>query len=209
MTIEYITEAMDLVSHIKPVTNPGVWYATCEGEVKPSSTAMMVLNFLHGHPKKVGLLFTESCDSKYHCAHEYAGAGETLEKYTGGIAVVHVKNPLTIKGETLPLGVSMMHELGHAKQFIDRPSLFYMLALIAGGFYTAYEEFGADHQGDRETVKERLTPPKSKWNQNPKPILEGDSAKNKAKQSIENENLALHENPICIELKMPHREKYS
>jgi hypothetical protein len=209
MTIEYITEAMDLVTHIKPVTNPGVWYATCEGEVKPSSTAMMVLNFLHGHQKKVGLLFTESCDSKYHCAHEYAGAGEALEKYTGGIAVVHVKYPLIIFGEELPLGVSMMHELGHAKQFIDRPNSFYMLALIAGGFYKESQEFGAEHPSDRDTVAEKLTPPKSAFNQNPKPILQGASAQKRAKEGIENENLALHEIPICRELKKPYREKYS
>ena len=208
MAIEYITEALKLPNLIEPVTNPAVWYVQCETDVKASATAMMILNYVRHDQRKVGLLFTKSCDSKYHCAHEYAGAGEQLEKYTGGIAVVNVDWPLIIQMETLPLGVSMLHELGHAKQFFDRPSLFYMLALLAGGFYNESGEFESAHDNERAEVAKVATPRATTFNKNPKPGYTGDSAKKRGKEAIENENLALHEIPICKELKLKWREKY-
>jgi len=206
--LDYVTETLDLVTSIEPVTNPGVWYAECEGHVKGSSTAMMILSYLTSHSSKIGLLFTKSCDSKYHCAHEYAGAGEKLEKYTGGIAVVNVDNPLTLQKVELPLGVSMLHELGHAKQYLERPSWFYMLALVAGGHYDETGEYEAEHPTERAAIAIVLTPKPTGFNKNPKPIFKGSSATKKGKEEIENDNLARHETPICKELKQPFRVKY-
>ena len=44
-----------------------------------------------------------------------------LGGFHGGIAVVNIKIQMAIQDTLIRLGVSLMHELGHAKQYTENP----------------------------------------------------------------------------------------
>jgi hypothetical protein len=107
-----------------PIKNARHKYNDYLGEVGASSTALMMASYFDGSSKNIGvLLIDEGFDSMYIPPVNLAGV-EALASYDGGIAVLNVTNPLKLQGKTLPLGVSLMHELGHAKQFIEQPAWF-------------------------------------------------------------------------------------
>lgn len=107
-----------------PIKNASHKFNDCLGEVGASSTAKMMAAYFDATAKNIGILMIdEGFDSMYIPPTNLAGVDE-LKKYDGGIAVLNVTNPMKIGTTTLPLGISLMHELGHAKQFLEKPSWF-------------------------------------------------------------------------------------
>jgi hypothetical protein len=89
------------------------------GEIGKSSTARLIADVLDGTDKKIGiLLFDAAYDSMYQPPSILEGS--TKKDYTGGVVLVNIKSQMTIKGKVLPIGVSLLHEMGHAKQYIER-----------------------------------------------------------------------------------------
>ena len=108
----------------EPISGAEARYETCLTEVNGSSTAKALQSFLSASPLSIGvLLIDEGFDSMYIPPSNLTSVPE-LKDYSGGIAVLNVDNPMKMSGKVLPLGVSLMHELGHAKQYIEKPSWF-------------------------------------------------------------------------------------
>ncbi len=149
-------------------------YMTCREILGSSSTATLIEKTLMESDKVVGVLFTDQADSMHIPGHVLE-AHDTLKIYTGGIALVNPASPLNPSSKwrgysddcgSLPLGVSLFHELGHAKQGVE----------------------------------------KTVWyNETTRAAMAGDKT---ARLSIEQDNLASHENKICDEMGLPYRRKY-
>ena len=91
-------------------------------ELSSSSTARLIVGVLDDSPLKVGvLIFDAEFDSMYQPPSILEGK---TKDYDGGVALVRADSPMKLKGVTLPMGISLIHELGHAKQFVERPIWF-------------------------------------------------------------------------------------
>jgi hypothetical protein len=96
------------------------------GQVGGSSTAQLIAVFMDEARENIGILFINNeagFDSMFIPPSALASDG-ALGGFTGGVAVVNIESGMKFGGKAIPLGVSMMHELGHAKQFIERPAWF-------------------------------------------------------------------------------------
>lgn len=146
-------------------------YDALKQEVMGSPTARTLLDFLESSAENVGvMLIQDTSDSMYIPPFHLRKHG--INEYNGGIAVINVCSPLVISGQTLTVGVSLMHELGHARQYLLAPGAFEM-------------KFNESESGNN--------------------IVRGRNVPNLI---IENENVALHEAPICDELGLPFRGNY-
>jgi hypothetical protein len=78
-----------------------------------------MIGFLKSSALNVGVLIVnKSVDSMYMPPVAFDSV-DALKHFTGGIAILNVSSIMKIKGISVPLGVSLMHELGHAKQYIE------------------------------------------------------------------------------------------
>jgi hypothetical protein len=161
-----------------PIANSRDSYAAYKQQVIASPTAQGLLASLEKSPKSVGvLLIDENFDSMYIPPFVFSGGAP----FDGGIAVVNIKSPMTIKGSEIPLGVSLMHELGHAKQYIEAP--------------VAFERKYKEAMGQKKTDY-------------PSELTRTRAGEKISQLIIENENVALHEAPVCDELGLPFRSRY-
>lgn len=185
MTLTVITQSLDQL--VPPVPKSADAFATFKQEVIASSVAKKVFAQLEESGFNIGvLLVNQSVDSMYIPPFQYDGGGA----YTGGIAVLNVTNPLKIGDVTLPLGVSLIHELGHAVQYITDSS----------GFKSKFETV---QSGSSASTKFNIT------NAEGKALTKFIKNTLVAQLSIENDNVARHEAPVCDDLNLPFRKKYS
>lgn len=185
MTLSVITQNVEGL--VAPVPKSGDAFAGCKQEVIASTVAQKVFATLEQSALKIGVLFVnEGVDSMYIPPFQYDGGGT----YSGGVAVVNTTNPLKIGDTTLPLGVSLIHELGHAVQYLQDPS----------GFKSKFESV---QSGSSATTKFSIT------NAEGKALTKYIKNTLVAQLSIENDNVARHEAPVCDDLGLPFRKKYS
>lgn len=179
-------------------------YVSALTTIYASSTAQSILSFLRSSDKAVGILLLDMSggyDSMHIPASVLSGDGAT-KVFTGGVAVLNVENPLTIRGTVIPLGVSLLHELGHAKQNIERTE-----------WYEA--KYAECMRGDDAIAKLVESDPSLKGlsfklAREKKAELKGQmlAAKKAAKLEIEEDNIQRHEKPILVQLGLPFRDKY-
>ena len=85
----------------------------------------MIVAYLDGASRmNVGILFIDSGFDSMYIPPTAMSDDPRLAELTGGVAVINIHSQMTIGGKAIPIGVSMMHELGHAKQYIQEPVLF-------------------------------------------------------------------------------------
>ena len=182
MTINIIKTS---VQGLSPVSNAAERYAACKAEVIGSKTAKYIFARLEEASNKFGVLVLDSgCDSMYVPPFKNKEGG-----HDGGFVILNVDNPLIISGTTLPLGISLIHELGHAVQWVDDPSR----------FETLFEQAtNALDSPSMAVVKE------SKWG-GTTVVTKGGRA---AQLVIENSNVAAHEATTCNELGLTYRSNY-
>jgi hypothetical protein len=185
MTIAVITQAVaDLVP---PVDKSQELYALYKSQVNSSGTAQKIFAQLERSQLNIGVLFVEdTVDSMYIPPFQFNGGGT----YTGGVAITNVKNPLQIGDVELPLGISLIHELGHAVQYLNDTA----------GFE---QKFKTIQSGVSTTTKFNIT------NAEGKALTKYLKNTLVAQLSIENDNVARHEAPVCDDLGFPFRKKYS
>ncbi len=161
-----------------PISNSRNAYSVYKQQVIASPTAQGLLASLEKSPMSVGvLLIDENFDSMYIPPFVFSGGAP----FDGGIAVVNVKSQMKIKDTDIPLGVSLMHELGHAKQYIEAP--------------VAFEQKYKEAMGQKKTDY-------------PSELTRTKTGEKISQLIIENENVALHEAPICDDLGLPFRSRY-
>jgi Golgi nucleoside diphosphatase len=93
-------------------------------EVGGSSTAQMIASYLDGASQNVGILFIKEGFDSMYIPPSAISSDPALVQFDGGVAVINIDSQMKIKGTAIPYGVSMMHELGHAKQYIEKPQWF-------------------------------------------------------------------------------------
>jgi hypothetical protein len=109
-----------------PIAKPSSTFIEYLGQVGTSSTAQMIAGFMDSTDKNIGILIIDNeagFDSMYIPPSALKN-DPPLVRFSGGIAVVNIESTMKIKGQVVPLGVSMMHELGHAKQYVENPAWF-------------------------------------------------------------------------------------
>jgi|ERR1017187_9955385 hypothetical protein len=109
-----------------PIAKPSSVFLDYLGQVSASSTAQLIAVFMDEAKQNIGILFINNeggFDSMFIPPSALA-ADNALTGFTGGVAVVNIESGMKISGKAIPLGVSMMHELGHAKQYIEKPAWF-------------------------------------------------------------------------------------
>jgi hypothetical protein len=170
-----------------PVDKSNDVFAACKQDVIKSPVAQKVFSTLEKWSSNVGVLFVDKgVDSMYIPPFQYNGGGT----YSGGIAVVNATNPLEIGDTKLPLGVSLIHELGHAVQYKED----------ASGFEEKFKTANSDRSDNQKF---------SIMNADGKALTKYVKATKVAQLMIENDNVARHEAPVCDDLGLPFRKKYS
>jgi hypothetical protein len=148
VTITVITTPIE---GIDPVVNCTHKYYQIYGQVIGSETANMIMAFLTGSRMEVGLFVIDEGFDSMHIPPHGLAEDPNLAKFTGGIAVLNVTNPMKIRETTVGIGVSMMHELGHAKQCIENPPWYAGKAAQAlNGSKSAKLEIENDNVGRHE-----------------------------------------------------------
>ena len=185
MTLTVITQHLDGL--VDPIDGSTEKFNEYMEQVFPSSVAINIYHSLNGSGYTIGvLLIDQTANSMYIPPFIFNGGGV----YSGGVAVLNVLHPLKIGGRELPLGVSLIHELGHALQYIENPIEFTTAFEAAQSASGARMKFNiTDVEGRALTKYYKIT--------------------DIAKLEIENDNVARHEAPICDELGLPFRKKYS
>jgi hypothetical protein len=169
-----------------PIKGAQATYDKCLKEVKASATAKGIIDALTKAPKKIGILIIdEGFDSMYIPPHILADV-ENAADFTGGVAVLNSKSIMKIGGQAIPLGVSLMHELGHAKQSLTNAKRFEKY------FNLANQKDGAKQSKKIAALALQLKK----------------SIDKAAQLAIENENVTLHEKPICTEIGCNSRDSY-
>jgi hypothetical protein len=132
MTIELIDQQTGQLA--APLAGSAQKFQNYLGTLSASTSAQTIRSFLNGAKEVVGVLITEEVDSMYIPPSKLA-ADSTLARFNGGVAVLNPESTMKIKGTVIPLGVSLIHELGHAKQFLEKPQWFEATfdAAIKGG----------------------------------------------------------------------------
>lgn len=124
MTIEVIqTQVGGLAA---PVGSASVKYLQFQEQVDGSSKAQEINMALSGAKLNIGVLLINNdagFDSMYIPPKALEG-DSALKRFDGGVAVLNIESILKITGVALPIGVSLMHELGHAKQYVEKPEWF-------------------------------------------------------------------------------------
>jgi hypothetical protein len=188
-------------------------YLSALSDVRASSKAQAILEFLRSSSTPVGILIIDGSagvDSMH-----IAPSGlteEATKRFTGGVAVVNISSPMTIKGSQIPIGVSLIHELGHAKQCIENPQWYEDLSakilrnnsIVGEGKLNALKTQVVDQHASLKGLKfpqQKLLKPK---------LLEEFEAEygNGPRRTLENDNLARHEKPVLIEMRLPFRDDY-
>jgi hypothetical protein len=183
------------------------------GQLLNSSKAQEILTFLQSSGSIVGILLVDGGSDSLHMAPS-ALAGGTAAKYTGGIAVVNINAPMNIKGTAIPLGVSLLHEVGHAKQCIDNSGWY-------EGLYTKILENNTRAAEGRVTKERDAFVSKSpsvtgyKGAFSGKRVVMAAAAAewekdfgNGPRRTLENDNLAKHEKPVLQSMGLPFRDDY-
>jgi uncharacterized protein (DUF697 family) len=188
-------------------------YIEIWGQVVNSSKAQEIISFLQLSDKIVGVLVVDSGGDSLHMAAS-AMAGGTAAKYTGGIAVVNITSPMTIGGTVIPLGVTFLHEIGHAKQNIENAVWYTDLYekilrnnTISGkgtggklkDLYIANDPAVQAYKGAFPGLRALKNAAGSVW--------ETEYGK-EPRRKLENDNLARHEKPVLIEMQLPFRDDY-
>jgi hypothetical protein len=177
MSLSIIEKEVDGLT--TPVANSLNTYEQYKSQVNASSTANAILKFLEESSKTVGvLLIDKDFDSMYIPPFVFE---PDAVPFDGGIAVVNILSPIKIEDTEIPLGVSLMHELGHAKQYIEAPV-----------------DFEQKYQEAKGEIKTNY----------PSELTRTKKGEKISQLIIENENVALHEAPICNDLDLPFRKRY-
>jgi len=95
------------------------------GQVGASSKAQQLAGFLDSSNNNVGVLIIDRDFDSMYIPPEALSKDVALSRFTGGVAVLNVNSIMKIKGNAMPLGISLMHELGHSAQYISKPQWFY------------------------------------------------------------------------------------
>ncbi len=184
MTINIVKTS---INGLPPVPKPDDAYATYKAQVIGSKTAQYVFSRLEKAPQKFGVLIVNSgsgVDSMYVPPFNCSDDG-----HDGGFAILNVDSPLVISDQTLPLGISLIHELGHAVQWLDAPDRFETLFKQA--------------QGQIDSSSMNIVAA-TKWG-GTTVVVKGNRT---AQLVIENSNVAAHEATTCVELDLPYRSNY-
>jgi hypothetical protein len=194
MALRVITDKLDGLT--APVPGADDIYDEWKRQVDGSSVAKDIYAFLDppspldpsSSKLTVGvLLIDHGFDSMYIPPFQLYPDGGGV--YSGGVAVLNVTNPLTIENVELPLGVSLIHELGHAVQYAEDPV----------GFQ---DKFNQAQSGSKARTRFDITDSEGRA------LTRSYSNADIAKLEIENDNVARHEAPVCDELGLPYRRKY-
>lgn len=188
-------------------------YLSALNDVRASSKAQAILEFLRSSKTPVGILLVDN-SSGIDSMH-IAPSGlteESTKRFTGGVAVVNIGSPMKIKDAAIPIGVSLIHELGHAKQCIENPQWYEDLSakilrnnsIVGEGKLNELKTRVVDQHASLKGLKfpeQRARKPK---------LLEEFEAEygNGPRRTLENDNLARHEKPVLIELGLPFRDDY-
>lgn len=214
MTLELVEQTLTVAGgplSAPLATNRKAKYYEIWGQLMNSSHAQEVLSFLQSSGSLVGVLIVDSGSDSLHMAPS-AMAGGTAAKYTGGLAVVNITTPMSIKGTAIPLGVSFLHEIGHAKQCIEKP----------GWYEDLYAKILKNNSAARTATRDRdkfisedsrVQSFKGKFPQlralKNEVGAEWESVfGNGPRRTLENDNLAKHEKPVLIDLGLPYRDDY-
>jgi hypothetical protein len=185
-----------------PIPKAKETYEHCLAEVAKSPTAQQIIKTLTKSPKKIGIFVSrmpkEDDEEDFQPVPEFIppliyAATPLAHEFDGGVAIVQVGNPITYKVDgklvkTTP-GVSLMHELGHAVQLQTDEKHFMK--------YCKIKIEAADAKKDSKKVRQAMQD------------FSTSSYREGAMLIIEQENLKLHENPVCQELGIPVRLRYS
>lgn len=184
MTLTVITENLEEL--VPPVADSIHLVESYRQDVTGSATANEIFGKLDHSGLNIGVLLIEQgADSMYIPPFIFDGDG----LFSGGVVVLNQMSPLNVRGTDLPLAVSLIHELGHAVQYIGNPADFQARFEEAHSGETTRTTFNiTDCQGRALTRSYRNT--------------------EVAKLLIENDNVACHEAPVCDELGLPFRKKY-
>jgi hypothetical protein len=188
-------------------------YLKIWGELMGSSKAQEILSFLNSSAALVGVLIVDGGSDSLHMAPS-AMAGGTAAKYTGGVAVVNINTPMKIKGTDIPLGVSLLHELGHAKQAIEN-AIWYedLYSKILQNNVRAAKGLVSSERDAFVLSDARVTGATGNFGAKRK-VREAVAAEweaqfgNGPRRTLENDNLAKHEKPVLVELGLPFRDDY-
>ena len=188
-------------------------YLEIWGQLMNVSKAQEILGFLQSSGSIVGVLLVDAGSDSLHMAPS-ALAGGTAAKYTGGVAVVNINTPMTIKGQQIPLGVSLLHEVGHAKQCIDNPGWYEGLyAKILENNVRAGEGRVTSERDNFVNTSPSVTSYKGNYG-GKKMVMAAAAAEwekdfgNGPRRTLENDNLAKHEKPVLVEMRLPYRDDY-
>lgn len=216
MTLELVDTTLTIAggSITSPLSsNLKQTYLKIWGELMNSSKAQEILGFLNSSSSVVGVLIVDSGSDSLHMAPS-ALAGGTAAKYTGGLAVVNINTPMTIKNTTIPLGVSFLHEIGHAKQAIENPSWYEDLySKILQNNVRAGEGLVTKERDAFVSTDSRVTGATGNYAAK-RMVKETVAAEwetqfgNGPRRTLENDNLARHEKPVLVELNLPYRDDY-
>ncbi len=191
-------------------------YQTLLVELQKSSTAQQIVKFVDGNTKEVGLLLIADGSDSSHIVNSETSA------FSGGIAVVNINNPMSIAGYTLPLGISLIHELGHAKQYMEKPDWYKTMFdnivkqkkwAGAGKYDKKKTAFAEDHPDVKALIMQSKAPrPRGQAS----PVSAGqiqaarkaaaeafDFRYNGAMQALEMDNITTHEHPVVREFGFP------
>lgn len=172
-------------------------------DASKSSKAQEMLAFIRKNGKVVGLLLvdmTSGSDSMFIPPSVLSAVPE-LKEFDGGVAVVNIENPLNIRGTNCGLAVSTVHELGHAKQFMERPQWF-------EGKFAETMRSEDQIRSDVNAGLQGLTSPKERSAKRNDLQAKFALAKKQAKLDIENDNLQRHEKPMLMQMGLPFRDTY-
>jgi hypothetical protein len=197
-----------------------------------SRTALSLLEFVERSPKKITVV---GMRGGYQCFDSTAGRNRDMPTIfidLQGRLTVNVRNPHNLhldpnscKGFAAELDnrVALLHEFGHAKQWIERPTMFdnKVWADGSGGFDARLEKktFAADIREKAIAMRERRGKVEDNLERVGKlPYKKPDVFQSKSEFEaftapvwgvvVEVDNMARHEWPICRELGLPFRSNY-
>ncbi len=185
---------------------------------KESKTAMDIMRFIINSPTEIGFVGMKggfqcfgSGEGKYGSAVVFIDLDAILSIRPRTSETMHTLptsfiNPMTVKMDNK---IAILHEFGHAKQWIENPILF-----IPTGK-------GADHRSNPSVFRDAI---RAKANNltSTSPVPTPRSVQSLSEYNaqsvgierptwsvyIESDNMARHERPICKELGLPYRDNY-
>ena len=177
-----------------------------------SKTALATINFVARAQQEVAIVGMRGGDTAFDSDNPARGKG---------VIYVNLDLRMGLKGSKVELHqyVALLHELGHAKQWIERPEFFSASVLETSAFKEAIEKSAAEFFQKRALAAQGREFKKMSADEIDEVRMGklGLSNRIDKKQQwrqrdsivrIESDNLARHEWPICDEKKIPRRNSY-